>query len=339
MLKKRVSLVALTLLLVSGIATFGQWRWLIGAYPSVEQTELEQLGYWLALVDLNQQSIDVRRSLVDRFQSELGNGWSPIATGEDGSDSELESYRSQIADNLELLTRDWFYYRCEQYNEVTDENQRLGFVGPQVDMVLLWADIYSQVHNHGKEASEQNAFELFDKLDGWVEQAEVASQPMYRRGIHHSVLYWLSTNQVDELSLETRRELAERIAEALGDGAGDSADALPLTEPHYEHLQANAFALVEVWLLNRALEFSELEAGQQEAYLDRQLVTVQGWKLESILVADPVLESNGSQMQMLKLMGNLVVWADRAPEQHREAYQLLTKSLQQYALKKVLNLQ
>ena len=50
---------------------------------------------------------------------------------------------------------------------------------------------------------------------------------MLRRGIHHSVLYWPSTNQVMH-SLETRRELAERIAEALGDARGDSADSLTL---------------------------------------------------------------------------------------------------------------
>ena len=108
---------------------------------------------------------------------------------------------------------------------------------------------------------------------------------MLRRGIHHSVLYWLSTNQVSALSLETRRELAERIAEALGDGGG-SADSLTLEEQHYTQLQSNAFALVEVWLLNRSVEFVELPSAERERYLDKQLETVQGWQLESILVAE-----------------------------------------------------
>ena len=334
-----MTIVAVGVLLASSFATFGQWRWLIGVYPTVADTELDRLGYWLALVQLDEQPSELRRSLVDRFQRELAGGWSPLKS-EDATESvDLEAYRDQIVSNIELLMRDWFYYRCEQYVEVNEASARLAFVAPQVQAVLFWADAYSQVHNHGKDASGQNAFELFDKLDLWVEQAAESSQPMLRRGIHHSVLYWLSTNQVSALSLETRRKLAERIAEALGDGAGGSADSLTLEEQHYTQLQSNAFALVEVWLLNRSVEFVELPSAERERYLDKQLETVQGWQLESILVAENGGAGLGGQAQMLKLMGNLAVWADRAPEPHREAYKLLIGQLQQYAVKKVLNLQ
>ena len=163
-----MTIVAVGVLLASSFATFGQWRWLIGVYPTVADTELDRLGHWLALVQVDEQPSEVRRSLVERFQRELAGGWSPLKSEDATGSVDLEAYRDQIASNIELLTRDWFYYRCEQYVEVNEASARLAFVAPQVEAVLFWADVYSQVHNHGKDASEQNAFELFDKFDLWV---------------------------------------------------------------------------------------------------------------------------------------------------------------------------
>ena len=118
-----MTIVAVGVLLASSFATFGQWRWLIGVYPTVADTELDRLGYWLALVQLDEQPSELRRSLVDRFQRELAGGWSPLKS-EDATESvDLEAYRDQIASNIELLMRDWFYYRCEQYVEVNEASR------------------------------------------------------------------------------------------------------------------------------------------------------------------------------------------------------------------------
>ena len=337
MLKQRVSIIALTLLMVSGVATFSQWRWLVGVYPGVTETETDQLGYWLALVDLESQTLTVRRKLVDRFQDELKQGWTPLKAQDTNAD--VVNYQQKIAYNIEVLTRDWFYYRCQQYDEVADAQQRLKFVASQVETVLLWADIYSQVQNGGQSASEKNAFELFDKLDGWIGEADEHERDRLKRGMHHSVLYWLSTNSVDSLMLDTRRELAERIATALGTGASDNAATLMLTSAYQQQLQLNAFSLVEVWLLNRSLEFTELSTEQRDLYLDNQLETVKKWKLGKLLSGGSEVSAGGNQLQLLRLMGNLAVWSERAPAEHRTAYKLLTSSLQQYALRKALKLQ
>ena len=336
MFKKRIFVITSALFLALGVATFDQWRWSVGSYPSVADTETDQLGYWLALVDLDSQTVSIRRALVDRLQDELKRGWQPLDVQDAKVGRALDKYQQKITDNIEILTRAWFYYRCEQYGEVSNASRRLEFVRPQVDMVLAWADIYSQVQNNGQAASEKNAFELFDNLDGWIEDAEHDKQDELNLGMHHSVLYWLSTNSIDSLTLETRRELAERIAAALAGGASDKAELLALTAAHQSQLQSNAFSLVEVWLLNRSLEFVKLESNQREPYLDAQLETVKDWGLEKILVNDTESAAGGSQMQLLKLMGNLAIWSERAPAQYRASYKKLTTSLRQYALKKVL---
>ena len=38
-----MTIVAVGVLLASSFATFGQWRWLIGVYPTVADTELDRL--------------------------------------------------------------------------------------------------------------------------------------------------------------------------------------------------------------------------------------------------------------------------------------------------------
>ena len=85
-------------------ATFGQWRWLIGVYPTVADTELDSWGTG-RLGSVERAPSELRRSLVDRFQRELAGGSSPLKS-EDATESvDLEAYGDQIASNIELLMR------------------------------------------------------------------------------------------------------------------------------------------------------------------------------------------------------------------------------------------
>ncbi len=101
MLKKRILVITLTLFLVLGFATFDQWRWLVGSYPSVAETKTDQLGHWLALVDLDSQTVSVRRALVDRLQDELKRGWQPL----DGQDAKTGRALESISRRLQIISR------------------------------------------------------------------------------------------------------------------------------------------------------------------------------------------------------------------------------------------
>ena len=137
-----------------------------------------------------------------------------------------------------------------------------------------------------------------------------------------------------------RQELAERLAAAFAGDVSSSRISLELNLDYQERLQSNAYALVEVWLLSRAVEYVKLPPGQREPYLDAQVGTVMGWELDKVLLPDnPTKTSTADSIaQLTKLLGNLTIWADRAPLPHRAAYQLLARELQVYAFKKLLNL-
>ncbi len=338
MKSRRILAVVLLLIATGATLSFGQWRWWIGSYPEVDSTPLNQLAYWLVLVDLESQDDKIKDDLVNRFQHELTRGWSPLGNASASLD---ESSQSLVERNIDTLTRHWFYTRSAAFHRLPVIEQVV-FLGAQLTSVMSWADIHRQVYARrpSETGEDVSQFALFDQVDQWVMDAEPEQQPDLQQSLHCAVLYWLCTEDLLTHDIKMRQELAERLAAAFAGDVGRSGMNLELNLGHQERLQSNAFALVEVWLLSRAVEYVKLPPGQRESYLDAQVGTVMSWELDKVLLQDnPTKASTADSIaQLTKLLGNLTVWADRAPLPHRAAYQLLARELQVYAFKKLLNL-
>ena len=338
-MKSKRILVFVVLLIAAGtMLSFGQWRWWIGSYPEINSTPLDKLGYWLVFVDLESQDDKIKDDLVNRFQHELGRGWSPLGKTHERLD---DSVQSLVERNIDELTRHWFITRSAEFHRLPASRQ-VEFLGAQLAAVMSWADIYREIYTRRpSEVSESvSQFALFDQVDQWVTEAEPEHQLDLQQSMRCAVLYWLCTEDLLTQNITMRQELAERLAAAFAGDVGSRGINLELNSEHQERLQSNAFALVEVWLLNRAVEYVKLPQGQRESYLDAQVGTVMSWELDKILLQDnPTKASTADSIaQLTKLLGNLTVWADRAPLPHRAAYQLLARELQVYAVKKLLNL-
>jgi hypothetical protein len=337
---KSSRILALVLLLIATGATlsFGQWRWWIGSYPEVDSTPLDKLAYWLVLVDLELQEDEVKDDLINRFQHELDRGWLPLGKASESLD---DSTQFLLERNIDELTRHWFYARSAEFHRLPSSEQVV-FLGVQLTSVMSWADIHRQIYTRRpSEAGEVvSQFALFDQIDQWVMEADLGQQSDLQQSMHCAVLYWLCTENLLIQDIKMRQELAERLAVAFAGDVGSGGIKLELNLGHQERLQSNAFALVEVWLLSRAVEYVKLPQGQREPYLDAQVATVMSWELDKVLLQDnPTKDSTADSIaQLTKLLGNLTVWADRAPLPHRAAYQLLARELQVYAVKRLLNL-
>ena len=338
MKSRRILVVVLLLIATGATLSFGQWRWWIGSYPGVTSTPLNKLAYWLVLVDLDSQDDQIKDDLVNRFQHEINCGWSPLGNVSASLD---ESMQSLVERNIDTLTRHWFYTRSAAFHRLPVSEQVV-FLGAQLTAVMSWADIHRQVYARrpSKTGEDVSQFALFDQVDQWVMEAEREKQPDLQQSLHCAVLYWLCTEDLLAQDIKMRQELAERLAAAFAGDVGRSGLNLELNLSHQERLQSNAFALVEVWLLSRAVEYVNLPQGQRESYLDTQVGTVMSWELDKVLLQDnPTKASTADSIsQLTKLLGNLTVWADRAPLPHRAAYQVLARELQIYAVKKLLNL-
>ena len=338
MKSRRILVVVLLLITTGSTLSFGQWRWWIGSYPEVDSTPLNQLAYWLVLVDLESQDDRIKDDLVNRFQHELNRGWSPLGNTSAPLD---ESSQSLVERNIDTLTRHWFYARSAAFHRLPVSEQVV-FLGAQLTAVMSWADIHRQVYARrpSETGEDVSQFALFDQVDQWVMDAELEQRPDLQQSLHCAVLYWLCTEDLLAQDIKMRQELAERLAAAFARDFGRGGINLELNLGHQERLQSNAFSLVEVWLLSRAVEYVKLPQGQRESYLDAQVGVVMSWELDKILLQEnPTKASTADSIaQLTKLLGDLTVWADRAPLPHRAAYQLLARELQVYAFKKLLNL-
>jgi hypothetical protein len=338
MKSSRILVFVLLLVTVGATLSFGQWRWWIGSYPEVDSTPLDKLAYWLVFVDLESQDDNIKDDLVNRFQHELDRGWSPFGKM---SESLGASTQSLLEQNIDELTRHWFYTRSAEFHRLLGSEQVV-FLGAQLTAVMSWADIHRQVYvRRPSEVGEVvSQFALFDQVDQWVLEADIGQQSDLQESMHCAVLHWLCTEDLLTQDIKMRQELAERLAAAFAGDVSSSRISLELNLDYQERLQSNAYALVEVWLLSRAVEYVKLPPGQREPYLDAQVGTVMGWELDKVLLPDnPTKTSTADSIaQLTKLLGNLTIWADRAPLPHRAAYQLLTRELQVYAFKKLLNL-
>jgi len=106
MKSRRILAVVLLLIATAATLSFGQWRWWIGSYPEVDSTPLNQLAYWLVLVDLESQDDKIKDDLVNRFQHELTRGWSPLGNASASLD---ESSQSLVERNIDTLTWHWLF--------------------------------------------------------------------------------------------------------------------------------------------------------------------------------------------------------------------------------------
>jgi hypothetical protein len=153
--------------------------------------------------------------------------------------------------------------------------------------------------------------------------------------MHHGVQFWLCTSDLGTLSFQSKAKLVERLADALSSGSVNTSDPLAITGEHEQRLHANAWKLLESWIVLRAMEFVELESSSdREAFVGKQIDAVKGWHLEKYLM-DSSSESAGEIQLMLSVFSKLDTWIENAPAERKQAVKLLTDAIRLYALQQL----
>ena len=335
---RRVGLLLTTCVVIALVLTFPMWRWFIGMEPAPETATQQQLLGWIVISDLRRHPEQLQIDLVDRLQAEIHDGWEPLA---ERSASDEERMSSELArQNIDILTRVWFCQRAQQYLKLPHAD-RVSFMKDQLTIVMQWNDVYSAIHSDPSGDSESsddvaNAFALFDKLDHW---ATTEPDPKLSRqltnAMHHGVQFWLCTSDLGTLSFQSKAKLVERLADALSSGSVNTSDPLVITGEHEQRLHANAWKLLESWIVLRAMEFVELQSSSdREAFVGKQIDAVKGWHLEKYLM-DSSSESAGEIQLMLSVFSKLDTWIENAPAERKQAVKLLTDAIRLYALQQL----
>ena len=178
--------------------------WQSRVLPAPEHANLNQVFYWLVARDLNDYSVDVRRSLLSRLEQEASRN-----ENLDGEVIELpHEYQTQLTANTELLRDDWFTWQLENY-QVCPVEQRPALLTRCLDAINQWMKFQRRL---GGEADSNDLFGVVESLTGSLpaQRLELADQM-----ISETVLIWLSREDLQAVDFELRRELATRIATRL----------------------------------------------------------------------------------------------------------------------------
>ena len=321
-----------------GAGGIGCWM-LFGPLPDPSDAGIRDLARWLLQRDLVNEPRKIQVSLVNRLQAELKSDFA-LASQRRWSDNSHD----QLLRNVVFLGKVWFQERCRQYQEL-DKPARLPFLESQLTIVSRWSSLETRLLDNQPPTSGSPALpstvRLFERIETWVDEAEGAQRTRLTRAIQDATLCSLVTDNMADQSMEVRRDLADRITSFLnkaGDGLGDR---LQLQPSHYTRLSENSLALMEAWLINRAMEFQSLSPQQKEPYVENQLAQMKQWNLSGLLEPAAEGQSNTSQQSSadssMKLLGHIVphleTWTNRAEPAQQDALRELIQQFQSQLIK------
>ena len=97
---------------------------------------------------------------------------------------------------------------------------------------------------------------------GWPKPATAANRDLRQ---------WLTTRDLANESLQTKREIVQRVEKDLLAGDKFAEIRQDLSEEHRERLEDNLGEIMELWLTDKVDRYFQLEPKQRNAYLDAEI--------------------------------------------------------------------
>jgi hypothetical protein len=341
MRKNRGILTALVLVGLCAVAAGAGWFVASLGLLDPAHASRDDLFRWLVLRDLDQEPPQTQLALVERLQQELRAGIEI-----DGAARALDdSQRVRLRNNVQLLKHVWFVARVDDY-ERCEPSRRMAYLEEQLATVMSWTaiDLRSAAAASDTVAADARATEFFDEIEHWIEQATGPRRERMIVAVQDGVVCWLATKDLDAEPMDTRRDLALRIARELNAGMRLDTITLELSATQREQLIANGQLLLEAWLHEQAGLYAQMPAADREAYVGRQIDNVMAWGLLEALAppneaADATTNLQTAQRAgLMKLMTLTDTWIAHAEPSQRPALeqfvadvklQLLRRQLQQ----------
>ncbi|MFT5523559.1 MAG: hypothetical protein ACI9HK_001507 [Pirellulaceae bacterium] len=317
----------LSVAIVGGIVGWAMWS---TSLPHPTAASREQIMQWLVLRELPAEPEEISVALVDRIQAEIGTG---IDTA--GSTELSTAYKQQLSANIDHLEEVWFRTRCRQYEELPRDN-RLAFIIEQIDFLLLWSELDSELHKN--EVPEQQRFEFtkefFDNVAAWVANAEGQPAQRMEQGLQDSVVGWLAAFDLSSEPPATQLELANRIVEQLDSGLQLTDVHFDLNEQHNVQLQQNIELLLQQWTYDLAERYDALAPPGRKLLLEEKVTNITQWKIGSLLAGNAAAAK--AKNNPMALLANVEKWAATAPKSKQLKVQRLVNDVKQVMLFKFL---
>jgi len=244
-------------------------------WPSNPRTATrDQLYGWLVMTDLSQRDEETRLALIDRCIEILDSG--ELGTTELSEDASrlTPAMRERLDANIDLLKREWFFSRVNQYLELSGDD-RLPFLDRQSTLVFAYAD--AEEAAKADTRIEDQADRFFDDVQCWVNSVEGEQRERAEKAVEDSLICWLGFHPLEERPFEMRKNLASRIATRLNEGSQPGKLSESFNEEQKSQFRTNCQLLTEAWLHLKAEEFADLNEPQQQEFVGEQIDCVMRW--------------------------------------------------------------
>lgn len=296
-------------------------RWL----PHPENASRNQLLYWVATRDLDSETMELRRALLERLIAEFDHEQELLQLR---PDVVPPTYKERITANVQVLKREWFAWQVERY--ATSGETRWEVVAAGFLQAQRFIDVAQRL-----SSGEGEAIDIGAEVTGLVASLPESQRDQGKSLVGDAVVVWLTKTDISKWTREQRSRLAREIASALDARPIESASVgSQWTESEQQQLTANVLLLLETWAVDQALELEKIEDPKlRNAWADARIEQVLGWKLLAVLFPsaaeqDP-WQSPWSTLQKLREL--TTAWIERAEDSEqqatREMVDLLTERL------------
>lgn len=145
------------------------------------------------------------------------------------------------------------------------------------------------------------------------------------------LMLWLVTRDLHAETPGLHQRLARRLEEEFRDGVDWDQCGELLSVSQRRRVWENILTLLEPWFLDKADTYAELTPPEQEAYLERQIETIEVWRGAESLQPPPS-EASDPQTQPTSLMqhvfSHLKTWKEQAEPDRRDRIERFQAALQ-----------
>lgn len=321
--RHRGLLTLVTLIAFGGASAAVAWYVLLVRLPEPSVASRPQLLRWLVLRDLEYESPEIQLALVDRLETEI----SADDLGPDGTAFLSDSQRARLEKNVEVLKNVWFRSRVDRYF-ASDPPRRMDYLAAQLAVVARWAQIDSRL----AESRGGQPADLFQQIDAWIADTTGSERTRVIQVVEQGVLCWLATGDLRDVTMEDRRELADRIAANLDADPNPGTTIVAVGDQRRATLMTNCELVMEAWLLNRADDYEQLAEPQRDKFVDTQIEKVMRWGvLEMLADSEPNVASNanGQITGLIRFRVLVAEWVARAKPSDQPRLQQLVARVEQ----------
>ena len=254
---------------VSG--AFGGYLWFV-RLPHPSEASQRELFRWLVQRNLVEEPFEIRLALLDRLEKELEQKIDVSEVREQLSDSQL----SRLKTNIELLKRDWFVSRADNYAELSSE-ERSDFLKAQIVVLTTFSSLRFEA-NDGHPRSRFDTLEsFFNMIESLIDAADAETRQRMLAVVRDGVVCWLSTNDLSQESHAIQLGLIDRFEDSEEDVQSGNSTTLTWSQEDVEQLRRNSLLLQRVWFTDRAQRLVQLPASERKRYLIDQINIVKRW--------------------------------------------------------------